>query len=523
MYVLADLIRNPVRLLDENYPLSPDDFPTRFHAIVYGAIEHLVKDGVTALNLIVIDDFLSRYPDQYKVFNTNNGPEYIQKLLQCMPDGSFDHYYKRLKKVSLLNLIHDQGFDISYYYDPAAMGLQAMTDTQQHLDSSSVDDILEHYELILSSIRDRLGGASQHTGVQAGADLDKLKERLKEKPEMGFPMNSKKLATICRGRRLKKLYLRVAPSGVGKSRLSLADACLMSIPKYFDPKRRRWVKTGCKEPTLFITTELEKEEVQTMIMAYVACVPEEHILDGKYDDDEESRMDKAIEIIRSAPLWIEHIPQFNVDDVENLIQSYKLQHGISAVFFDYLFTSTKVLMEISQKTRGVSIREDNVLMMFSDRMKALCNKLNVHIDTSTQANGDWKNAKDPDQNLIRGSKAIADKVDIGYCVLEPTPKDLEAVQSIMNQSGKHFFQPPNLVYHIFKVRRGRINHVKLFVFFDYATLRTTDLFVTDRDYKLLDVENTDIETVLDDTEESENKQGISSPKADAAPQKPFFF
>ena len=63
----------------------------------------------------------------------------------------------------------------------------------------------------------------------------------------------------------------------------------------------------------------------------------------------------------------------------------------------------------------------------------------------------------------------------------------------------------------------------LFVFFDYATLRTTDLFVTDRDYKLLDVENTDIETVLDDTEESENKQGTSSPKADAAPQKPFFF
>ena len=162
-------------------------------------------------------------------------------------------------------------------------------------------------------------------------------------------------------------------------------------------------------------------------------------------------------------------------------------------------------------------------MMFSDRLKALCNKLNVHIDTSTQANGDWKNAKDPDQNLIRCSKAIADKVDIGYCVLEPTPKDLEAVQSIMNQSGKHFFQPPNLVYHIFKVRRGRINHVKLFVFFDYATLRTTDLFVTDRDYKLLDVENTDIETVLDDTEENENKQGASSPKADAAPQKPFFF
>lgn len=340
-----------------------------------------------------------------------------------------------------------------------------------------------------------------------------LKERLKEKPEMGAPMNSKKLATICMGRRLKKFYLKTAPSGLCKTRASLADACYISIPKLYDPKIKKWVKTGCHEPTLFITTELEIEEVQTMIMAYIACVPEDKILQGKYtgdDKDEEARIDKAIKIVEESPLWIEHLPQFNIDDIENLIREYKLSHMIGYVFFDYLFTSVKILMEIVKKTRGVSIREDNVLVMFADRMKSLCNKLNVHIDTSTQASSDWKNTKDPDQSLIRGAKGIADKVDIGYVILEPTEKDMEAVKAILQKEGLAFSVKPNLVYHLYKVRRGKLNHVKLFLHFDYATLRTTDLFVTDRSYHLLDVENTDIETVLEQTEDT--KPTITAPQ-----------
>lgn len=511
MFVLADLIRNPMLFLDDNYHLTIEDFPTRFHCIVFAALEHLIKDGATSITPITIDEYLSRYPEQYKIFSGNNGPEYVAKLVELAPEGNFEHYYKRLKKITLLNKLHQSGIDITEYYDPSAIGIETASKTQERFDNATIDDIMQFYELKLAAVKDAVGANGGRVGIQAAEGMAKLKESLKEKPEMGAPMNSKKMATICRGRRLRKLYLRVAPSGVGKSRLSLADACLVSIPRRYDPVLKKWIKTNCQEPTLFITTELEKEEVQTMIIAYVACVSEEHILDGKYDPGEEKRVDRAISIIEKAPLWIEHFPQFNIDDIENLIKEHKLRHNISFVMFDYIFTSTKVLMEMAQKTRGVSIREDNVLMLFSDRMKSLCNKLNIHIDTSTQANGDWKNTKDPDQNLIRGSKAIADKVDIGYVVLPPTPKDLEIVQSIMAGGGTPFYQPPNLIYHVFKVRRGKLNHVKLFLYFDYSTLRTTDLFVTDKDYNLLDVENTDIETLLDETEEEEEKKAQTKP------------
>lgn len=42
--------------------------------------------------------------------------------------------------------------------------------------------------------------------------------------------------------------------------------------------------------------------------------------------------------------------------------------------------------------------------------------------------------------------------------------------------------------------------MKVFQFFDYATLRTTDLLVTTKDYLPLNVENTNVELILDDTE-----------------------
>lgn len=46
--------------------------------------------------------------------------------------------------------------------------------------------------------------------------------------------------------------------------------------------------------------------------------------------------------------------------------------------------------------------------MLSTRLKDLCNQYGVFIESSTQLNGEWKDAKIPDQNLLRGAKAIAD-------------------------------------------------------------------------------------------------------------------
>ena len=64
--------------------------------------------------------------------------------------------------------------------------------------------------------------------------------------------------------------------------------------------------------------------------------------------------------------------------------------------------------EISRKTGGIRLREDQILYMLAIRLKDIANELGIFVLSSTQLNADWENSKNGNQNLIRGAKAIAD-------------------------------------------------------------------------------------------------------------------
>ena len=90
---------------------------------------------------------------------------------------------------------------------------------------------------------------------------------------------------------------------------------------------------------------------------------------------------------------------------------------------DYIHTSLKILEEITRRSGGIRLREDNVLFMLSTRLKDICNQYGIFIMSATQLNGDYKDAKVPDQNLLRGAKSIADKIDMGSILLGVTDED----------------------------------------------------------------------------------------------------
>ena len=61
------------------------------------------------------------------------------------------------------------------------------------------------------------------------------------------------------------------------------------------------------------------------------------------------------------------------------------------------------------------------------------------------------------------------------------------------------YREPNIVYHVYKVRRGTYNKVKLFMYFDAGTCRTEELFATNDNCEYLEINGTNIEKILDDT------------------------
>lgn len=83
--------------------------------------------------------------------------------------------------------------------------------------------------------------------------------------------------------------------------------------------------------------------------------------------------------------------------------------------------------------------------------------------------------------MIRDSKAIADKVDIGIIGVRCMDDEFLCVETYFNQLG---LQKPNVVLDVYKNRRGSLTNVKIFRYFDYGTCRSKDLLVTTQSFKV---------------------------------------
>ena len=126
---------------------------------------------------------------------------------------------------------------------------------------------------------------------------------------------------------------------------------------------------------------------------------EMQILNGEYEGDEEERIRQAAQILEDSPLFVEELPDFSLKDIEDRIKKNIRDHDIKYVCHDYIHTSLKILEEITRRSGGVRLREDNILFMLSNKLKDLCNQYGVFILSATQLNGDYVDSETPDQNL----------------------------------------------------------------------------------------------------------------------------
>ena len=152
----------------------------------------------------------------------------------------------------------------------------------------------------------------------------------------------------------------------------------------------------------------------------------------------------------------------------------------------------KILEEITRRSGGIKLREDNILFMLSTRLKDLCNQYGVFIMSSTQLNATWKEENEmPDQNLLRGARAIADKIDIGMILLPVTQEDKKALQPVLDEG---LFVMPTLKISIYKNRRGRYKGMYLWCTSDLGTWRVDPMFATDWSYELMKINDLKIMT-----------------------------
>ena len=491
--VIGCVFKSP-QLLDytDKYIIVDDDFTEDFHKIIFGSIYKLHELGAEKITLNNIIDFLHQRPKSEAIFIKQKGEEWLIKAADNAEPASFDYYYNRLKKMTLLRVLDNNGINVSYIYDPDnIIDLKKRQQQEDYLDNTTIEKIAEIIQDRLDEIKAEYIDGSWGEAYEAGEGLEELINELEKTPEVGVPLYGPLINTVTRGARLKKFYLRSAPTGQGKSRSMIADACYIACTKIYDDVFG-WISAGVSQPVLFITTEQELTEIQTMMVAFISNVNEEHILNGRYENDERERINEAIKIIKNAPLYVEVLPDFSLQDIENKIKKNIRDHDIKYVFHDYIHSSLKILEEITRRAGGVKLREDTILFMLSIRLKDLCNKYGIFIMSATQLNGTYVDSETPDQNLLRGAKAIADKVDYASIILPVGQDDIEKLSRILQNTN---FEQPNLKISVYKNRRGRYKGIYLWCNADLGTCRIKPMFATTYNYELVQINNLKIETV----------------------------
>ena len=484
--VIGCVFKNPnLFAQDDKYRFNEHDFYDDFHKITFTAIYNLWQLGAKEITLPAIDDYLSSRPKAAGYFKNNNGNEFLLKAAEVANLNTFDYYYNRMKKMSLLRGYESLGMDLTWLYNPnEILNLKKKQQQEEWLDNSSLIEISNKINDKIDAIKETYVDDVEEYGGDLGDGIDELVDSFAETPDVGYPFYDIYFTTVTRGARPGKFYLRSAATNVGKTRAAVADACYIGCSQIYSLKENKWISTGAAQPCLFIATEQSKEEIQPSALAFLSGVEEDHIRMHEYYAGEWERIVKAKQILKQGKITFVNIPDFSMEDIEVIIKKYIREKQVQYIWFDYIHTSAKVLQEIGGRSGVRNLREDNILFLFSCKLKQLALTYQVCLISSTQLNGDYQTSETPDQNLLRGAKSIADKLDWGGIMLEVRKEDREKIETFCNA---HNLPIPNVKMSVYKTRGNRWKGIYLWMTSNTGICRFDTLFVTDWAFNVIEM------------------------------------
>lgn len=476
---LGAMLIKPSFALSDKFPLAKQDFePQIFHLRLYQAITALAKRGAQSISAMDCYTLCANNAEVKRVFDDNSLADFIDTIKQIVSVDNFELYWTGVRKATLLREYAKAGFDISRFEgEPEKHGIQ---------------EILDYYDGLAINIRKQFYQDKSTRELRAGDGFEEIKERFKTEPAFGATTFSRYLNTAARGWQQGQLTMHGAVSGSGKTGVALYNAALVACPELWDDE------AGCYQPNpcyqhkgcLVIQYELnDQEELTPKLIGSISGVPTYHLLNGNYDDGEEERVDRAIEILHDSNIYFVTMPSFTNDKLKACIKEYATLHDVGYVVFDYVSQQSTVSSDIAKKN-GVATRSDQVLSDIVSNLKDIAVENNVAILTFCQTNANVNNQEILDAGCLAGSRAMQDKLDVGGIIM-PLRRQEKEVADMMIENASYQGEHPNRIVHLFKVRFGnQIQHLKIWGKLDLNTGRWTDCWCTDADNKPYDMTRT---------------------------------
>jgi replicative DNA helicase len=373
--LLGAVLIDEETLADISEHVTTKDFYEKRHSTIYGGMMRLYEKH-RPVDLLTLTDELKRKDELESV----GGSAYLTELTNYVPTAAHAEAYAELvaQKAVRRRLIKASG-------DISELGYNEDTSTQE---------LLERAEAELFSVSDQ-SLKQDLVSIESilTESFDRMEELHRNKGTLrGVRTGYRDLDTMTAGLQRSDLIILAARPAMGKTTLVTNLA--------FN------VATVAKQPVLFFSLEMSKEQLVDRMLADASGVDAWNIRTGNLSDDDFSKLSEAMGEMAEAPIYIDDTPGVTVLEMRTKARRAAHEQPLGLIIIDYL-----QLMQGSGRSDGNRVQEVSEI---SRGLKLIARELNVPVIALSQLSRsvESRNPQIPQLSDLRESGSIEQDADI---------------------------------------------------------------------------------------------------------------
>jgi replicative DNA helicase len=373
--LLGAVLIDEETLADISEHVTVKDFYEKRHSMIFGGMMRLYEKH-KPVDLLTLTDELKRKKELESV----GGSAYLTELTNYVPTAAHAEAYAELvaQKAVRRRLIKASGEISELGYDEETTTQELLEKAEAELFSVSDQSLkqdLVSIESILTESFDRMEELHRNKGTLRGVrtgwrDLDNMTAGLQR----------------------SDLIILAARPAMGKTTMVTNLAYN--------------VATVAKQPVLFFSLEMSKEQLVDRMLADASGVDAWNIRTGNLSDDDFSKLSEAMGEMAEAPIFIDDTPGVSVLEMRTKARRAAHEQPLGLIIVDYL-----QLMQGSGRDNGNRVQEVSEI---SRGLKLIARELNVPVIALSQLSRsvESRSPQIPQLADLRESGSIEQDADI---------------------------------------------------------------------------------------------------------------
>jgi replicative DNA helicase len=365
--------------------LYPESFYEPRNQYIFAAVRDLAMNE-KPIDVLTVTEQLARNGKLEEA----GGPAYIAEISSRVASSAHIDYHARIvaQKFLARQLIQytsdiqtkafDETIDVDELMQQAEGSLFELSQKNMKKDYTQIDPVVK-------TALDVLSKAASNKGALTGV-----------------PTGYHKLDDITSGWQASDLVIIAGRPAMGKTSFALSLA--------------KNVAVGYQVPIAFFSLEMSNVQLVNRLISNVCEIQGSKILSGQLTDDEWDRLDKRVNNLMGAPIYIDDTPGLSVFELRTKARRLVREKGVKLIMIDYLQLMNANGMRFSSRQEEVST--------ISRSLKGLAKELDIPILALSQLNRgvesrDGIDGKRPQLSDLRESGAIEQDADMVLFVHRP--------------------------------------------------------------------------------------------------------